>query len=61
MKFSKYNFLFRSEKYGYLLFNAETKAYVRLSEDDFKVLKLIEQEGPEKHRDYRGKNKKHID
>lgn len=44
MKFSKYNFLFRSEKYGHLMFNAETKACVWLSEEDFKVLRLIEQD-----------------
>jgi uncharacterized protein len=43
MKWSKYNHLFESSKYGYLLFNAETNAFAKLDKETFEKLKIIEE------------------
>ena len=41
MEWSKYNYLFKSDKYGHLLFNAETNAFAKIDEDTFDTLKLV--------------------
>lgn len=38
MKYSKYNIIFFSEKYGHLLYNAETNSFAELAEDLFRLL-----------------------
>ncbi len=42
MIFSKYNFLFESSKYGYLLYNSASNAFIRLDHTAFEELKKIE-------------------
>ena len=44
MVFSKYNFLFESSKYGYLLYNSASNAFIRLDRSSFEGLKKIEQD-----------------
>lgn len=41
MKYSIYNYIFRSEKYGFLLYNSETNAFLKLSESMYNSLKGI--------------------
>lgn len=41
MKWSKYNHLFESKKYGYLLYNGETNSFAKVERDMFHLLKLI--------------------
>jgi uncharacterized protein len=42
MKWSRYNFLFFSKKYGYFLYNSSTNAFLKLNLELFDVLKKIE-------------------
>lgn len=44
MVFSKYNFLFESSKYGCLLYNSVSNAFIRLDRNSFEELKKIEQD-----------------
>lgn len=40
MKWSKYNYFFKSNKYGYLLYNALTNIFLRLNESDADLLEM---------------------
>jgi len=44
MKWSKYNHLFKSPKFGYLLYNSETNSFAKLDEELFSALKDISQD-----------------
>jgi uncharacterized protein len=46
MKWSRYNFLFESEKYGYLIYNSLTNSFAELNKTSFNTFKLI-QENPD--------------
>ena len=41
MKWSKYNFLFKSEKYGYLLFNSQSNTFAELDEKTYNEIEKI--------------------
>jgi len=41
MKWSKYNYMFKSERYGYLLYNSLSNSFVELDEDSFGELKRV--------------------
>ena len=42
MEWSRYNKLFKSDKYGYLLYNSLTNSFVELDDDSFSYLKSLE-------------------
>ena len=41
MYWSKYNILSKSEKYGYLLFNTMSLAFIRINEQDIDMWKKL--------------------
>ncbi|GAB6119068.1 radical SAM protein [Dysgonomonas termitidis] len=41
MYYSKYNYLFKSSKYGFLLFNAETNSFAELTEELYNTLERV--------------------
>ncbi len=43
MQWSKYNLLFRSEKYGYLLYNTLTNVFVEIDRGTYRELEKIRQ------------------
>lgn len=42
LQWSQYNHLFKSEKFGYLLFNAESNTFAQLDDTNFKLMKSLE-------------------
>jgi hypothetical protein len=42
MKFSQYNYLFKSDKFGFLLYNSETNSFAELQEELYETLQKIQ-------------------